>query len=208
MDKNALNLIKKYVDKKISSNLTGLSAYQIAIKHGYSGTEQEWLESLQGQDGITPDLTVYAPKASPALTGTPTAPTATAGTNTTQIATTAFVTTAISNAGGGGGSSTWGDIIGKPTTLSGYGITDAQKKHSTLTLTLATTDWSNDVITVTAMGVTASNTVIVSPAPTSIEEVANSQVYCSAQGSNSLTFSCLNGSPSENITMNVIILNN
>ena len=40
----------------------------------------------------------YAPKASPALTGTPTAPTATAGTNTTQIATTAFVTSAIQTA--------------------------------------------------------------------------------------------------------------
>lgn len=39
-----------------------------------------------------------APKASPALTGTPTAPTAAAGTNTTQIATTAFVITAINNA--------------------------------------------------------------------------------------------------------------
>ena len=39
----------------------------------------------------------YAPLASPALTGTPTAPTATAGTNTTQIATTAFVQTAVSN---------------------------------------------------------------------------------------------------------------
>lgn len=39
-----------------------------------------------------------APLASPALTGTPTAPTATAGTNTTQIATTAFVQTAIDNA--------------------------------------------------------------------------------------------------------------
>ena len=33
----------------------------------------------------------YAPLASPALTGTPTAPTATAGTNTTQLATTEFV---------------------------------------------------------------------------------------------------------------------
>ncbi len=32
----------------------------------------------------------YAPKASPALTGTPTAPTATAGDNTTQIATSYF----------------------------------------------------------------------------------------------------------------------
>ena len=36
-------------------------------------------------------LAAKAPLASPALTGTPTAPTATAGTNTTQIATTAFV---------------------------------------------------------------------------------------------------------------------
>jgi len=39
----------------------------------------------------------YATLASPALTGTPTAPTASAGTNTTQIATTAFVGTAVSN---------------------------------------------------------------------------------------------------------------
>lgn len=38
---------------------------------------------------------VLAPKASPALTGTPTAPTAAAGTNTTQIATTAFVKNAV-----------------------------------------------------------------------------------------------------------------
>lgn len=42
--------------------------------------------------------TYLAPLASPAFTGTPTAPTATAGTNTTQIATTAFVQTAIDNA--------------------------------------------------------------------------------------------------------------
>lgn len=37
----------------------------------------------------------YATLASPALTGTPTAPTASSGTNTTQIATTAFVTAAV-----------------------------------------------------------------------------------------------------------------
>ena len=42
-------------------------------------------------------LALKAPLASPALTGTPTAPTAGAGTNTTQIATSAFVTTAIAN---------------------------------------------------------------------------------------------------------------
>ena len=50
--------------------------------------------------GITShqDISGLAPKASPALSGTPTAPTAAAGTNTTQIATTAFVTSAVNTA--------------------------------------------------------------------------------------------------------------
>lgn len=56
-------------------------------------------------NGVTYDLKdvdseSYAPKASPALTGTPTAPTATSGTNTTQIATTAFVQSAVTSAVG------------------------------------------------------------------------------------------------------------
>lgn len=41
------------------------------------------------------DVSGAAPLASPTLTGTPTAPTATAGTNTTQIATTAFIAAAL-----------------------------------------------------------------------------------------------------------------
>lgn len=51
--------------------------------------------------GTAIDMATYAPLNSPALTGTPTAPTATAGTNTTQIATTAFVSTAVSALAGG-----------------------------------------------------------------------------------------------------------
>ena len=42
-----------------------------------------------------PDLTAYAPLESPALTGTPIAPTAAFGTNTSQVATTAFVQTEL-----------------------------------------------------------------------------------------------------------------
>lgn len=30
---------------------SGLSAYQIAVKNGFVGTEQEWLDSLKGEDG-------------------------------------------------------------------------------------------------------------------------------------------------------------
>jgi hypothetical protein len=48
--------------------------------------------TLSSQTDLNTALGLKAPLASPALTGTPTAPTATAGTSTTQIATTAFVT--------------------------------------------------------------------------------------------------------------------
>jgi hypothetical protein len=44
---------------------------------------------------VTTSLAAKAPLASPALTGTPTAPTASTGTNTTQIATTAFVNASV-----------------------------------------------------------------------------------------------------------------
>lgn len=33
----------------------GASAYQIAVKHGFVGTEEEWLESLQGPPGVAPE---------------------------------------------------------------------------------------------------------------------------------------------------------
>lgn len=46
-------------------------------------------------------LNLKAPLASPAFTGVPTVPTAAPGTNTTQVASTAFVTAALSTAGGG-----------------------------------------------------------------------------------------------------------
>lgn len=49
-------------------------------------------------DHVHPSDTSRAPLNSPALTGTPTAPTASSGTSTTQIATTAFVQNALSGA--------------------------------------------------------------------------------------------------------------
>jgi len=52
-------------------------------------------------DNIVTAIATKADLASPALTGTPTAPTAAADTNTTQIATTAFVQTAMAAAGAG-----------------------------------------------------------------------------------------------------------
>ena len=45
------------------SGSDGKSAYIIAVEHGFSGTENEWLQSLKGKDGITPDMSDYATKA-------------------------------------------------------------------------------------------------------------------------------------------------
>jgi len=57
-----------------------------------NGTQAAGTSNLYARaDHVHPTDTTLAPKASPALTGTPTAPTAAAATNTTQIATTAFV---------------------------------------------------------------------------------------------------------------------
>ena len=47
--------------------LDGKSAYEIAVEHGYVGTEEAWLESLKGKDGETPDMSEY-PKTSEVTT--------------------------------------------------------------------------------------------------------------------------------------------
>ncbi len=66
------------------------------IKASLSGNATSATKATQDVDGNA-IKTTYAKLNSPALTGTPTAPTAAAGTNTDQIATTKFVKTAIDN---------------------------------------------------------------------------------------------------------------
>jgi hypothetical protein len=78
---------------------------KLAVSSTVSSTELGYVDGVTSaiQTQIDSKLatatasSTYAPLASPALTGIPTAPTATAGTNTTQVATTAFVGTAVSN---------------------------------------------------------------------------------------------------------------
>lgn len=93
---------------------------------------------------------------------------------------------------------------GEPGPAGEKGDTGSVAK-SKITVTLRSSSWSSLSQTVTASGVTASNDVIVSPAPGSHDAYCEAGVYCSAQTSNKLTFTCKE-KPSGNLTVNVMIL--
>lgn len=76
--------------------ISNRQAEQLASRTAYLKKMQETTgKSLQTHLAASDPHSQYAPKNSPALTGTPTAPTTAQTTNNTQIATTAFVKTAI-----------------------------------------------------------------------------------------------------------------
>lgn len=137
--------------------------------------------SIQTQiDAHTTALALKATLASPALTGTPTAPTAAAGTATTQIATCAYVvSTAFSAAlpgqtsNGGktvttdGSSASWVSVPSKPwTTVSGttqtavagtpYLLTNA----SATTVTLPASPAANDIVVVKVANGRTDNVIV------------------------------------------------
>ena len=94
------------VNHNVSTNLaiTGTTtARVITSSDGTDATIPVATTSVSGVMSAAQVTTLNgkAPKASPALTGTPTAPTASANTNTTQIATTAYVQTELTDLIGG-----------------------------------------------------------------------------------------------------------
>lgn len=50
----------------IPTGTEGLSAYEVAVKEGFEGTESEWLESLKGEVGDTPDISIGTTQTLPA----------------------------------------------------------------------------------------------------------------------------------------------
>lgn len=59
----------------------GKSAYEVAVENGYVGTEEEWLASLEGPVGVTPDISIGTvttvepgTPAAASMSGTPEAP--------------------------------------------------------------------------------------------------------------------------------------
>jgi hypothetical protein len=69
------NIIQAIVDERVSQLVTpqsenGLSAYELALQEGFSGTLQQWLDSLHGRDGMDgSDATVTQQAVEAVLTG-------------------------------------------------------------------------------------------------------------------------------------------
>lgn len=83
------------------------------------------------------------------------------------------------------------------------GYVDA-KLASNTSVTLTASGWSDNSQTVAAAGVTASNNIIVSPAPDYISAYINGSIRCTAQSDGALTFVC-STVPTVDITVNLII---
>jgi hypothetical protein len=87
-----------FADLSSTQTVSGAKTFSIVPKSSQDASGGTDLVRKSQLDTL---LAAKAPLASPALTGTPTAPTAAPATNTTQIATTAFVQEALSGAGAG-----------------------------------------------------------------------------------------------------------
>lgn len=78
-------------------------------------------------------------------------------------------------------------------------------KIAALAVTLPADGWSEKTQTVSAAGVTADREVIVRPAPANYIAWQDANVYCSAQGAGSLTFTC-EDVPESALTANVLVV--
>lgn len=75
---------------------------------------------------------------------------------------------------------------------------------SNTSVTLAASGWADNSQTVAASGVTASNNIVVSPAPDYISAYINGSIRCTAQSDGALTFVC-STVPTVDIVVNLII---
>lgn len=134
-------------------------------------------------------LDLKANLASPALTGTPTAPTATVGDNSTKIATTAFVTAAV--AGGGGSSAlTNGHVfVGNASNVA----TDVAMSGDVAISNTGVTSFPS---------VTGSGSVVKATSPIFTTNITSPIVYGSSSASGTLLLQATSNATQGNITMN------
>lgn len=62
--------IREYIDEHGGvAGADGKSAYEIAVENGYVGTEEEWLDSLVGPQGLPGTQGIQGEKGDPGLQG-------------------------------------------------------------------------------------------------------------------------------------------
>lgn len=99
------NYIKQLKDSEEVNGIFPISVAQAIYTSDMSTTVDAKLGEIEGDvSNMETEMAGKAPLASPALTGTPTAPTPATADNSTKIATTAFVQAVVADIGGGGGS--------------------------------------------------------------------------------------------------------
>ena len=99
------NYIKQLKDSEEVNGIFPVSVAQAIYTSDMSTTVDAKLGEIEGDvSNMETEMAGKAPLASPALTGTPTAPTPATADNSTKIATTAFVQAVVADLGGGGGS--------------------------------------------------------------------------------------------------------
>lgn len=98
-----------------------------------------------------------------------------------------------------------GVVVGDGLSVASDGTLSTVNNVSYITepVNIPSSAWNGTTATVSSAAATASNDVIVSPAPSSIAAWAAAGVYCSAQGNNTLTFSC-STAPTDALTANVM----
>lgn len=114
-----------------------------------------------------------------------------------------------------------GNVAVQPTLVSGTNIKTVNNESllgsgnitiqggagaDVIQVSITVANWNaTTTCTKTVTGVTTSNSVIVSPAPSSISDYVSAGVYCSAQASGTLTFTAAS-TPTADLTVNVMIV--
>lgn len=85
------------------------------------------------------------------------------------------------------------------------GLIDGHKKIVSSAVTVTSGAWSNGTATITVSGVSASNDIIITPAPASMEAYTGGKVRATAQAPNKLTLTA-DTAPATDIVVNVMVI--
>lgn len=86
----------------------------------------------------------------------------------------------------------------------GADILPPPDKRTSETITLSASGWNNKSQTVSVFGVTASNDVVVAPAPSDLLLYSEHTIICTTQTDDALTFSC-ESTPNQDLAVNVAV---